>query len=370
MDFGFDADQEALRALAHKALAGACGAAPAAVWDELARAGLLGLGLPADHGGAGLGVVEQCLLFVEAGRAAAPPSLVTAAVAAATLGRYAPPAQAARGLDGVATGTAIVTAALHEAGGDPARPSTRAEADGRGWRLYGVKLAVPAVELRAPALAIVPARLPNGATGLFLVACDAPGVRREAATITDDTTVHQLTFDGVRLDEDAVLAAGAGDAALAWLLAHLTAGLAAFALGIAERQLQMTAEHVIRRQQFGKPIGSFQAVAQRCADMHVDVESLRLATWQAAFHLGRADADADADAATRDAAVATAGWWAAEAGARIAAAAQHLHAGIGFDRNYPLYRYFLAAKRIELELGGANRQLARLGRVLTREARP
>jgi alkylation response protein AidB-like acyl-CoA dehydrogenase len=240
-----------------------------------------------------------------------------------------------------------VTLALHEPGGEIERPSVRADRDVAGFRLHGVKVAVPALE-RATAI-VVPARLTDGTTGLFLVAPNESGVRREAARATDDTTVHQLTLEGVHVAEADVLAVGRGDEALAWLMRRARVAWSAYELGIAARQLAMTAEYVVRRQQFGKPIGTFQAVAQRVADMHIDVESLRLATWQAACRPDDALA------------VSTAAWWAAEAGARVALAAQHLHGGMGFDRAYPLYRYFLIAKRVELELGGANRQLAQLG---------
>jgi alkylation response protein AidB-like acyl-CoA dehydrogenase len=147
---------------------------------------------------------------------------------------------------------------------------------------------------------------------------------------------------------------------LAWIVERATVGACAVELGIAQRQLEMTAEHVVRRKQFGKPIGAFQAVAQRAADMYIDVEALRLVTWQAASWID----DGARSPVEKSTAVATAAYWASEAGARVAAAAQHLHGGIGFDRGYPLYRYFLAAKRLELELGGANRALARLGATL------
>jgi alkylation response protein AidB-like acyl-CoA dehydrogenase len=357
MDFGFTPDQEALKALAQKALAGAHD--PDAVWRELARAGLLGVALPAEHGGSGLGLTELGLLLEQAGRAAAPASLVPALVSAAALAKHGT-AEQTRGLDGVLAGTSLVTAALHEAGGDPERPATRAERDGAGFRLHGTKIAVP--NLDKAASVIVPARRPDGATGLFLLAPDAAGVRREAGRATDETVVHQLTLDGVRVDPGGVLAPDHADAALAWLSSRLAVAWCAFELGVAQRQLEMTAEYCVRRQQFGKPIGLFQAVAQRAADMHIDVESLRLATWQAIFLL-----DDGRSGTVADAAVATAAYWAAEAGARVALAAQHLHGGVGFDRAFPLHRYFLVAKRVELELGGANRQLARLGHALATE---
>jgi alkylation response protein AidB-like acyl-CoA dehydrogenase len=344
MDFGFDADQEALRELAKRALANAKDP-----WAELTRAGLTGVMLPADAGGAGLGFVEQCLVFEQAGRAAAPAAIVPSLIAGAALARL-----------GVTEALDRATLALHELG---ATTTIARAPESGGWTLDGVKVAVPALE-RATQI-IVPARL-DGAVVLARVAADAPGLRREAGVSTDETTVHRLTFDGVTVGDAALLAREDGGApTLEWIVRHVTVGFAAYELGIAARQLEMTAEHVLRRQQFGKPIGLFQAVGQRCADMHIDVESLRLATWEAAYLLA---SDGNEPSAKVDAAVATAAFWAADAGARVAVGAQHLHAGIGFDRAYPLYRYFLAAKRVELELGGATQQLARLGRILATEA--
>jgi alkylation response protein AidB-like acyl-CoA dehydrogenase len=353
MDFSFTAEQEELRRLAAKVFADKRAADPEAAWGELARAGLLGVALPSEHGGAGFGFVEACLVFEQAGRAASAAPLVPALVAAGAIAAFGDDAQRER-LPGAASGETLFTLALHESGGEPEQPATRATPDGGGFRLDGVKLAVPAAE-RAQ-LVLVPAQRPDGAVEVFLIAPNAPGVGREKQIATDESVWHQLTFAGARAESRLPAAA------LDWILARATVGLCAVELGIAQRQLEMTAEHAVRRKQFGKPIGAFQAVAQRAADMYIDVEALRLVTWQAAGLV----ADGRADAA---AAIATAAFWAADAGARVAAAAQHLHAGIGFDRGYPLYKYFLAARRIELELGGAHRQLARLGEKF-KEAQP
>ncbi len=197
----------------------------------------------------------------------------------------------------------------------------------------------------------------DGSPALYLVARDQAGVRRESGRATDDSQVFQVTLDGARGEQ---LSGGA--AALEWTLARLTLAFCAFELGVAEKQLEMTAEHCLRRQQFGKPIGLFQAVGQRAADMHVDVESLRWRCGRRCFGWRRTPM-------ARPPRSTSPPIWAAEAGARVAAAAQHLHAGIGFDRSYPLYRYFLAAKRIELELGGAQRQIARLGYAMAEQSR-
>jgi alkylation response protein AidB-like acyl-CoA dehydrogenase len=127
-------------------------------------------------------------------------------------------------------------------------------------------------------------------------------------------------------------------------------------LGIAGRALKTTATYTSSRQQFERPIATFQAVAQRAADAFIDVESIRVTTWRAAWRL--------AEKLPAGEAVAIAKLFAAEAGHRVVYAAQHLHGGMGFDVEYPLYRYYLRSKQIELTLGSASVHLARLGRDL------
>jgi alkylation response protein AidB-like acyl-CoA dehydrogenase len=130
----------------------------------------------------------------------------------------------------------------------------------------------------------------------------------------------------------------------------------ALALGIARRALILTAKYATERHQFGRPIGTFQAVAQRAGDAYVDVESIRLTLFRAVWLL-----DHGRDAAHE---IAVAKIVAAEAGHRVVCAAQHIHGGIGFDRDYPLYRYFLASKQNEFSFGAASAHTARLGRMI------
>ena len=146
-----------------------------------------------------------------------------------------------------------------------------------------------------------------------------------------------------------------GPLAAAWLAAHGTVGLCALQLGVLERALEMTAAYTQSRVQFGRPIGTFQAVRQRLADAYIDVEAVRLTMWQAAWQL------ATGLPAT---AIATAKFWAADAGHRVAHAAVHLHGGVGIDVSYPLHRYFTAGQAREFALGGATTQLRHIGAAL------
>jgi alkylation response protein AidB-like acyl-CoA dehydrogenase len=181
-----------------------------------------------------------------------------------------------------------------------------------------------------------------------------------AATTTGDQE-YRLVLEGAHVDgSDALGRPGAGPAIIDWILDRTLAGLCALELGVAGRALRMTADYTGQRKQFGKAIATFQAVAQRAADAFIDVEAIRLATWQALWRLD------EGLPASREVAVAK--FWAAEGGHRACYAAQHLHGGIGVDTDYPLHHYYLMSRQIELTLGGAHAQLARLGDMLASAA--
>ena len=127
----------------------------------------------------------------------------------------------------------------------------------------------------------------------------------------------------------------------------------ALQLGVIEKALELTAEYARTREQFGRPIGSFQAVAQRLADAYIDVEGTRLTVWEAAWRVSEGLPAANE--------LATAKFWAADAGHRVAHTAVHVHGGMGIDIDGPLHRYFVAAKRNEFALGSATAQLRRIG---------
>lgn len=135
------------------------------------------------------------------------------------------------------------------------------------------------------------------------------------------------------------------------LLRRATIGVCAQQLGVLERALEMTAAYASERVQFGRPIGTFQAVAQRLADAYIDVEAVRLTMWQAAWSGEERD-------------IAVAKFWAADAGHRVAHTAVHLHGGVGIDLDSPVHRYFVMAKRLEFTLGHATESLLNLGGTL------
>ncbi len=318
------------------------------LWKDLADAGLLGVAIPEAHGGGGHGLLALVHLLTAAGEAAAMiPLLPTLALGALPIARFGTPAQSAV-LARVAEGTVFLSAALVERAHHAHHaPRVRARADGGGFVLDGVKTCVPAAHL---ASALVVSASTDVGPRLFLVQLPCAGVTIERQVVTTEELEATVTFVGARAE------ALGGDDALDWLLDHARVCVAATTLGVATRALKMTAEYTAQRKQFDRPIATFQAVTQRIADAYIDVEAIRLSTLRAAYKLQ------SGQPAAEEAAIAK--LWAAEGGHRVAFAAQHLHGGMGFDRDYPLHRYYTRARHLELMLGGAPQQLDRIGEAM------
>ncbi|MDM4138913.1 MULTISPECIES: acyl-CoA dehydrogenase family protein [Mycobacterium] len=365
MDFSFTEEQETIATLARDLLQRR--ATPerlaeleagdvrydAELWDELAAADLLGTALSESVGGNGGGFVELGVLLAEVGYSVAPvPVYATLVLGADPIARHGNDEQRRRFLPAVVSGSCILTTGLAEPGRScPAHPGTTARRDGPNWRLDGVKELVPAAQLADTIL--IPAALDDGTVRLFLLGADAAGVEIRSAPTTNREPHADVFLDGAIVSEKDTIA---GDGLVESLHTRALVALCAIQLGVTERALRIAAEYTTGREQFGRPIGSFQAVQQRMADAFIDVEAIRWTTWQAAWLIARERPPEEAQRAAR-----IAKFWAAEAGARVAATAQHVHGGIGIDVTYPLHRYFLWAKHNELTLGPASAQLAHLG---------
>lgn len=372
MDFTLSEDQQALVALAKQILGDratperlgqleqAGGWLDHDLWARLADAGIAGAPLAEDVAGGGLGFTELALLLEQVGAHVAPvPLFETVLCAAMPLDAFGSPEQRRRDLPDVAAGRALLTAALVESGrDDPRRPVTTASADGDGFRITGLKSAVPfADEARR---ILVPASLADARVVIGLVEPGATGVVLRAQTATHGRPQAELELTDVAVTATEVLGTpDAGQHLLDWLLDRAITGVAATALGVSGRALEMSARYTTDREQFGRPIATFQAVGHRLADAYVDVEAMRLTTLQAVWRL-----DSGRPAGTE---AAVAKWWAAEGGHRVAHAAQHVHGGVGIDLDYALARYFRWSKHLELALGAATAQTLRLGAGLAAE---
>ena len=328
------------------------------LWSTMAEAGLLGMGIPEEYGGAGLSLMEVGAVLEQVGRKAAPvPALETLGLAAPAIAEFGSEALASSLLPGVVDGSKILTAALMDELAPVEAPSTKAEADGDGYRVTGAKVCVPSALLADCIL--VSASTGNG-TVVVAVDPAADGCRLLPVETTAGTPDARVEFDGVAVDADHVLGASDPGVVLPWLLERATALQCVTMVGVCEASVDITSTYITERKQFDVPIASFQAVGQRAADAYIDTEGVRLTAWQALWRLSEG----------RDASmeVAAAKIWAAEAGQRVVHASVHLHGGVGVDRDYPLGRLFLAAKQLELQLGGTTAQLRQLGRLIAANA--
>src|SRR5207237_6470137 len=239
----------------------------------------------------------------------------------------------------------------------------RAPYDERTWAELAkaglLGLALPE-EVGVAGRGLVPARTEEDTVGVFLLDTGAQGVKVEREDTTSGIPEARLELAGAEVADRDVLGDPAGGAGIvAWMAEAATAATCAVMCGVCQEALRLTAEYTKTREQFDRAIATFQAVSQRAADAYIDTEAIRLTGLQAAWRLSAGLPAAEA--------VAVAKFWAAEGGQRVVHAAQHLHGGIGVDRDYPLHRYFLWAKHLELTLGGATPQLLRLGSMLAAE---
>jgi alkylation response protein AidB-like acyl-CoA dehydrogenase len=386
MDFKFSEEQEAVRELAgrifterstHERLkelevaAADEGPFDRDLWRELAGAGLLGIALSDDVGGSGLDFVAACLVIEAAGNTAAyAPVVETMVYGAAPIAEFGTETQQKTWLPGVASGDVVLTAALAELVGEVILPggtspttSATAQSDG-SWVLSGVKACVPAAFVANAILVPALRTSEDGSTagcGVFIVPTDSAGLSFTRQTTTTGRPEAIVELAGVHVEADGQLGGDAADGAaiVTSITEHGTTALCVQEAGACAAALALTAEYTKTRVQFEKPIATFQAVGQRAADAYVDTEAIRLTAWQAASRL--------ADGLPAASEVAVAKYWAAEGGQRVVHAASHLHGGVGADRDYPLHRFFLLTRHIELTLGGANESLRRLGKILADE---
>ena len=324
------------------------------LWSALAEAGLLGVTIPEENGGLGLGWLDAAQVLEQVGRTVAPVPLIPMLPAVTVLSRHAAKVDVVASLlSEVASGAKVVTIALVETLGDPYAPSTTARRDGDGWVLEGEKICVP-VGTYADAF-LVSAQISDSEAGVFLVPAAASGLSREEQPTITYAPESTLTLSGVRVSDEALIGSADGSI-LAELIELAQAAIFTAQVGVSAEAVRLTAEYTRTREQFGHSIALFQAVGQRAADAFIDTQAIRLTALQANWQL------AEQIPAEREVAVAK--YFAAEAGQRVARASQHLHGGMGADREYPLHRYYVWAKHLELSLGSGTRQLTRLGQLL------
>lgn len=323
------------------------------VWRTMAeQMGLQGLIIPEEHGGAGMGPVELAVVLEEMGAALlCAPYLSTAVLAVTALLKSGDAAACAEILPGIAAGRTIATVAIGESGtgNDLDRIATRAVADGATWRLNGEKSHV--LDGHTADVLLVAARTDDG-LGLFRVEGVADGVERRLLPTLDLT--RKLAHVSFR--EARAIRVGAGDARALWEQVISTGAIALTCeqVGGAQRVLAMAVDYAKTRLQFGRPIGSFQAIKHRCADMLVDVEFAKSAAYHAAF------CAAEGRDSELPVAVAMAKSYCSDAYFRIANDNIQVHGGMGFTWEHPAHLYFKRAKSSAVLFGSAAAHRERL----------
>ena len=329
------------------------------LWAKLIEADILSTAAPESLGGGGFGVLEQVAVLVALGRQlAAVPYLESVVLGAGALAKFGSESLQQEWAAPAINGEKIIAVALD---GEMGEGPVQAQAFGageaatsgasEGFRLTGSRTQVSYGPVADAFL--VPAETDSG-TKVFLFPQDDTGVTVTPLDTTGHGSVAHLELQGVEAAR--VVGDDQGDAVLAWLVNHGTLGRSAYQLGVLERALELTSTYAREREQFDRPIGSFQAVSSRLADGYIDVKALRLTLTQAAWRLSE-DLPADVE-------VSTAAFWAADAGHRVAHTTVHVHGGVGIDTDHPVHRYFLAAKQTEFAVGSATGQLLRIGREL------
>lgn len=366
MDFRRSEDEQAVSALAREileaqvtperfaALARAGESFDRETWHALAAANLLGIAIPEEWGGTALDFFAVCGFLQELGHTLpCVPALETLAVALA-IEKFGTPSQKENFLSAVCDGSQILTAALIDdfaASADASSTGLHAMRTQDGWRVRGERTCVPYAQYATCILTPV-----RTETGMILVLLDPtlPGVEMEALrSSSSEPWSHLVLHDLQVLDTDCLGTSQTSEMILRWFLERFTIAQCAKHLGVVERALGLTAKYTSERKQFGRPLATFQAVAQRAADAFILTEAMRLTCWEAASLLV---ADRECSRAVQ-----VAKYWACEAGAFVTYAAQHLHGGIGVALDYPLHRYYLWSRQLELSLGSAPEQLAKIG---------
>jgi len=377
MDIGFSEEQELLRETARKFLDGECttqfvrrmmdtdAAVTGEFWQQLAENGWLGITYPEAEGGSGLGLVDLVVLMEEIGRAVMPgPYPATVLLGGAAIALAGSPEQRREWLPRIASGEVKVTLAVTEpnARWDAAGITTTARETRGGFTLSGSKMFVPDAQLAN--VIVVAARSRDGSTmedgvSLLLVPKDAAGLGiRRLSSVDETRKLCEVTLDNVAVPGSALLGElHQGWAPLQQVIDRAAVALSAEMCGAAQRVLEMTVDYAKLRTTFGKPIGSYQGVKHKCADMLVEIENAKSLTYYAAWAVDEGEAEGPLAVSMAKAA-------ASDAGRKVCAAGIQLHGGIGMTWEHDLQLYLKRAKADEVMFGDATWHRERIARLM------
>lgn len=367
MEFTLNEEQEMLKKTARDFLKTECGRKvlkeleesetgfSKKLWEGMAALGWMGIVVPEAYDGVGLTLLDLGVLFEEFGRAALNGPMLGTAMGTMAILEGGSDRLMSTLLPQIVAGQRVLTFALEEpeVAYDPRCVATEATKTAKGYTVKGTKLFVPYASVAHDLFVVGRTKAPGGkegGIGVFVVKGDSPGIRSFALKTLSGEKQFQLDFEDVPVSPEGRLAEG-GDG-LKWvtsLMEKATAIQCAEMVGGAGYELEITAEYCRTRVQFDRPIGTFQAVQHRLADMYVDVLGARLTAYQALWRLS------EGMAAAREVAIAKI--FASKAVRRVAFSAQQLHAGMGYDLDHELHYYYRRAKALELKMGTVPAQL-------------
>ncbi len=374
MDLGLDEQQEMLKSFARDFLEKECPEQlvrameedekgyPPELWQKMAQQGWMGLIIPEQYGGTGMNLCELVVLLEEFGRALVPgPYISTVVLGAVPILEAGSDDQKQQLLPKIAAGQIIMTLALTEpsAKWDADGVQLEAKKSGSDYVLNGTKLFVPDAHVTdymvvaartsqgKPALSAAEGTPEEGIT-LFLVDSKSPGISFEVLKTIAADKQCEVTFKDVKVPAAGVL----GQVDKGWPIVEKTKKVAtvaacAYLVGLSQMDFDITLNYAKERVQFGRPIGSFQAIQHKLADVVIDVDGSRFITYKAAWSLQEGEPDADAMISMAKA-------WCSDASRRVVAHGQQIHGGIGFTKEYKIQLYFRRQKWMELMWGDAD----------------
>ena len=364
MDLGLDEQQELLRNFARDFLEKECpeqlvremeedekGYSPE-LWQKMAQQGWMGLIIPEQYDGTGMNICELVVLLEEFGRALVPgPFIPTVVLGGVPIAEAGSEEQKKQYLPKIAKGELIVTMALTEPSAKWTADGVTLEAkkDGGDYVLNGTKLFVQ--DAHVTDLMVVVAR--TGGSGedgisLFLVDSKSPGIKFEVLKTIAADKQAEVVFENVKVPAANLLGAeGKGWPIVETTKRVATVAACAYLVGLSQMDFDVTLNYAKERVQFGRPIGSFQAIQHKLADAVIDVDGSRFITYKAAWSLQEGEPDADMMISMAKA-------WTSDASRRVVAHGQQIHGGIGFTKEYKIQLYFRRQKWMELMWGDAD----------------